>query len=144
MFELHPQLANDCITVGYLPLCQVLLAKDSNYPWLILVPQRPAITEVFQLSEQDQLQLAKESALVSQCLFEAFKADKMNVAALGNMVPQLHVHHIVRFKTDAAWPRPVWGAVAANNYSDESLVEQCDVMRSALSTMSEVFAVSHS
>ena len=121
MFKLHPQLEKDCLLVGEYPLCRLLLVNDDNYPWFILVPRRADVSEVFQLSEEDQLQLMKESNGLSALLAEHFQADKLNVAALGNMVPQLHIHHIVRYKNDIAWPKPVWGVVPAEPYSDESL-----------------------
>jgi len=121
VFELHPQLAKDCRVVGDLKLCRVLLANDSNYPWLILVPMRENIQEAFQLSLEDQAQLLKESTAVSEAIYKHFSADKLNVAALGNMVPQLHIHHIVRYRNDPAWPKPVWGTIQANSYSETEI-----------------------
>ena len=121
MFELHPQLANDCIEVGDFPLSKVLLLNDSHYPWIILVPRRENIHEIFELNEQDQHQLLAESSILCEAMASYFKADKMNVAALGNKVPQLHLHHIVRYKNDASWPNPVWGAVAAKPYNKTEL-----------------------
>ncbi len=109
MFELHPQLSADTIVIGDLPLCRLLLVNDSQYPWLILVPRRVDIQENYQLDEPDRQQLLIESNTLSLLLMNHFDGDKLNVAALGNMVPQLHIHHIVRFKTDPAWPQPVWG-----------------------------------
>jgi diadenosine tetraphosphate (Ap4A) HIT family hydrolase len=117
MFELHPQLAKDCVVLGDFELSTVLLSKDSNYPWLILVPRRNGIKEIFELQPVDQVQLLSESSALSAALYAYFNADKMNVAALGNMVPQLHIHHIVRYQTDPAWPSPVWGAVAFVPYT---------------------------
>lgn len=121
MFELHPKLAEDCVVVGDLPLCRVLLAKDGRYPWLILVPMRVDIREIYQLSESDQRQLLRESCAVAEAMARFFDADKMNVAALGNQVPQLHIHHIVRYKSDAAWPAPVWGVLSAQPYQKDAL-----------------------
>jgi len=118
---LHKQLKEDCVVLGQLDLCVVLLMPDANYPWLILVPQRENIFEIYQLSEQDQQQLVRESSQVSLAMMELFKADKINVAALGNMVPQLHIHHVARYKTDAAWPAPIWGAVPAKEYDNVEL-----------------------
>lgn len=109
MFELHPQLANDCITVGDFPLSRLLLMNDAQYPWCILVPRVADVTEVFDLDLADQQRLAAESVLLSRLLSKEFAADKMNVAALGNVVSQLHVHHVVRYHDDGAWPAPVWG-----------------------------------
>jgi len=132
MFELHPQLAKDCIVLGDFPLTRVLLNKDANHPWFILVPKRENIREIFELSEADQQQLLWESSYFSKQVYDLFKADKLNVAALGNMVPQLHVHHIVRYKTDVAWPGPVWGYVAAVEYGEGQLEEICQKVREVL------------
>jgi len=121
MSGLHPQLQQDSHVLGHFRLCQLLLLKDANYPWFILVPDREAVTEIFQLSSEDQLQLIKESSILSRALFDVFNADKMNVAAIGNLVPQLHIHHIVRYRDDACWPAPVWGAVAKKNYTYDEL-----------------------
>lgn len=120
-FKLHPQLAKDCYHMGDFSLSCLLLSKDANYPWYILVPKRSDISEVFQLSQDEQLQLNRESAELSQALSTGFNADKMNTAALGNMVPQLHLHHIVRYQEDRAWPNPVWGFTAAQAYQPEEL-----------------------
>ncbi|MBI1423052.1 MAG: HIT domain-containing protein [Gammaproteobacteria bacterium] len=121
MYTLHPQLAKDCIVIGHFNLSQLLLMNDCNYPWFILVPQRANISEIYQLSEADQAQLWHESAYLSEALARHFVADKMNIAALGNVVPQLHVHHIVRYRDDPAWPAPVWGKLAAVPYTDDEL-----------------------
>jgi len=123
-FKLHPRLAEDCYYLGDFPLCALLLSKDANYPWYILVPKQANISEAFQLSTLDQQQLQYESLQLSQRLNIAFKADKMNIAALGNMVPQLHLHHIVRFKDDIAWPNPVWGFTDAAPYNKNELEER--------------------
>jgi diadenosine tetraphosphate (Ap4A) HIT family hydrolase len=123
MFELHPRLEADCISIGSFPLCRLLLMNDANYPWFILVPQRASIREVFELSEDDQHQLLRESSALSRVISDHFNADKINVAALGNMVPQLHIHHIVRYESDPAWPAPVWGHAPAEPYSEEELSE---------------------
>ncbi|MGH8671229.1 MAG: HIT domain-containing protein [Burkholderiales bacterium] len=114
--ELHPRLQADCIVLGAFPLCRVLLMNDANYPWFILVPQRENIVEIHQLSGADQVRLIRESAYLSRELARCFAADKMNVAALGNVVSQLHVHHIVRYRDDPAWPAPVWGKLPARPY----------------------------
>ncbi|TLS66557.1 HIT domain-containing protein [Mariprofundus erugo] len=115
---LHPQLEKDCFVLGQLPLSALLLINDRNYPWFILVPQREGIREIHQLSEADQQQLMRESSLLASWIEQAFHADKINIAALGNMVPQLHIHHIVRYQTDPAWPAPVWGKVPAIPYTE--------------------------
>jgi len=122
-FTLAPELARDCIEVADWPLCKVLLMNDSQYPWFILVPRKPNLNESIDLDDVDQLMLMKESAKLSQLLKEVFNPDKLNVAALGNMVPQLHIHHIARFKSDAAWPAPVWGKFPSIPYTNEQ-VEQ--------------------
>ena len=109
MFELHPQLAQDCVTVGDFPLSRLLLMNDAQYPWFILVPRRRGITEIFELNQQDRDQLHDEVLSLTQALKDGFAADKMNVAALGNMVSQLHVHVIARYRDDPSWPAPVWG-----------------------------------
>ena len=118
MFALHPQLQQDCQRLGRFELCQLLLMNDANYPWFILVPERVGVCEIYQMSEPDQQQLWCESARLSEALMQIFQGDKMNVAALGNVVPQLHIHHIVRYRNDIAWAAPVWGKVAARPYSD--------------------------
>ena len=110
MAELHPQLARDCRLIGRFPLCRLLLMLDANYPWFILVPDREGITEIHQLDSDDQQRLLHESSSLAGVLEEVFQADKLNIAALGNVVPQLHVHHIVRYENDPAWPAPVWGS----------------------------------
>ncbi len=117
---LHEQLAKDTIALLDWPLCKVLLMNDSQYPWLILVPRRLAIKEIYQLEFIEQQQLLQEINGASQALLNC-QPDKLNVAALGNQVPQLHVHVIARFKTDPAWPRPVWGAMPAKPYSTAQL-----------------------
>ena len=94
--------------------------KDANYPWFILVPDRDDITEIYQLENTDQQQLIAESSALSRILCEQFNADKINIAALGNVVPQLHIHHIARYTSDAAWPAPVWGVQPALPYTEEA------------------------
>jgi len=110
-WSLHPQLNKDTIDIGDLPLCRVLVIKDAHYPWLLLVPRRDGAVEVIDLDEVEQAQLMTEVSRVARALREVTKCDKLNIAALGNVVPQLHVHVIARRKNDAAWPRPVWGVV---------------------------------
>jgi diadenosine tetraphosphate (Ap4A) HIT family hydrolase len=119
--ELHPRLKQDCLLVGRFPLCRLLLMRDANYPWFILVPDREGITEIHELSEQDQVQLVRESSLLAATLAECFQAHKLNIAALGNVVAQLHVHHIVRYTHDPAWPAPVWGRVEPRPYGEQEL-----------------------
>lgn len=109
MTELHPRLAADCILLGRFPLCRLLLMNDCSYPWFILVPDRDDIREIYQLGDEDRARLLRESCVLSDFLMTAFEGDKLNIAALGNQVPQLHLHHIVRYRGDPAWPAPVWG-----------------------------------
>ncbi len=120
-FCLHPQLVKDCIELAELPLSKLLLSNDSNYPWFILVPKVADISEIYQLDWQQQQQLLNESSLLSELLMQIFAGDKINVAALGNVVEQLHVHHVVRFKEDACWPKPIWGQLPAKPYSEAEL-----------------------
>ena len=108
-WSLHPQLAKDTIDIGDLPLSRVLVIKDANYPWLLLVPRREGAVEIIDLDEVAQAQLMTEITRVSRAVKEITKCDKLNVAALGNMVPQLHIHIVARRAGDVAWPRPVWG-----------------------------------
>ena len=109
MFVLHEQLAVDTIAITKLPLCQIRLMDDSTYPWLILVPKVQDIRELFELSEDDQGQLMKEITIASRALYDLFKPEKLNIGALGNVVPQFHLHIVGRNKEDPTWPRPVWG-----------------------------------
>ncbi len=121
LFTLHPQLEKDSIELADFPLCKLLLCNDSAYPWFILVPKIADISEIYQLDWQQQQQLLNESSLLSELLMQVFSGDKMNVAALGNVVEQLHVHHVVRFKDDAQWPKPIWGQQEAAPYSEQAL-----------------------
>lgn len=121
VFALDSRLQQDTHVLGDFALCRLLLSNDSNYPWFILVPRRSNITEVFQLSDDDRLQLWQETNALASTLNTLFSADKINIGALGNVVSQLHMHVIVRYKADVAWPAPVWGRVAAVSYSEEQL-----------------------
>lgn len=134
MFELDYRLESDCVFIGTFSLCRVLLMKDANYPWLILVPQRDQVSEVFELDTDDQEQLIWESSFVSQRLKENFSGDKMNIAALGNVVAQLHIHHVLRREDDPAWPDPVWGAVPAKAYLTHDLQERVAFLKDILKT----------
>jgi diadenosine tetraphosphate (Ap4A) HIT family hydrolase len=121
MFTLHPQLAADTFLLGDFPLCTCRLMNDMHYPWLILVPQVADVREIYELGGRDQQQLLRESSWLAQRLAQHFNADKINIAALGNMVPQLHIHHIARYRNDCAWPAPVWGKHPAEAYTDDTL-----------------------
>ncbi len=122
-FVLHTQLANDSVFIADWPLCQLRLINDSNYPWFILVPRRANIRDVIDLSDEEQSQLWLESAKLSRLMRQKFSPEKLNLAALGNMVPQLHLHHIARFTTDVAWPAPVWGKVESVPYNASELAQ---------------------
>ncbi len=122
MIELHPQLKKDCIVLGEFTLCSLLLLNDSNYPWFILLPNRADTSEIHQLSTEDQQQLIVESTFFSLALEQIFQPDKLNIAVLGNVVPQLHLHHIARFTDDSCWPAPVWGAVTPVSYKPEQVI----------------------
>lgn len=124
-FVLHAQLAKDCRVLGCFSLSMLLLMNDSHYPWLILVPKRHGITEVHNLNQCDQQQLMRESCALSQMMETVFSPDKINIATLGNIVPQLHIHHIARFVDDAAWPAPVWGKFTSIPYKQQALDEMC-------------------
>lgn len=137
MADVHPRLLEDCIELGRFSLCRLLLMKDANYPWFILVPDREEISEIHHLSEQDQQQLIRESSFLSAVIEDTFRADKINVAALGNMVPQLHVHHVVRYHDDVAWPSPIWGNQPAREYSDELLDTIANKLLTAITSESK-------
>ena len=117
VWSLHPQLAQDTVPVGDLGLARVLLANDANYTWLILVPRRPGLVELIDLPDAAQVQLLGEIAAAARSLKAITECDKLNIAALGNQVAQLHVHVIARRHSDAAWPKPVWGAAPPSAYS---------------------------
>lgn len=116
-FVLDQRLAAETVPVTHWPLCVVLLQDDARYPWLILVPQRAGLSEIHDLAGADRMQLALEQDLASRALKQESGAEKMNVAALGNVVPQLHVHVIARRQGDEAWPGPVWGRGARVPYA---------------------------
>ncbi len=131
-FALHPQLERDTTPLGDLPLSRVLIINDANYPWLLLVPRRTGAVELIDLGEVERAQLMSEIALVSSALKEVTECDKLNVAALGNAVPQLHVHIIARRKTDKAWPKPVWGAVPPISHDAKELDRFMEAMKNKL------------
>ncbi len=133
MFQLHPQLSQDCEYLGRFPLSHLLWMRDANYPWAILVPDREGVREIHELSEEDQGQLMRESCGLSRVLATLFQADKMNLGALGNLVPQLHIHHVVRYRSDPAWPAPVWGRVPAGAYDPQVLSQTLARLQDALS-----------
>lgn len=124
-FELDSRLQHDTVLIGDWPLSRVLLMNEQHYPWLILVPRRAGLSEIYQLDTTDRAQLLLESCLLAETMAKTLQPVKMNVANLGNVVAQLHIHHVARFNQDAAWPAPIWGKVAVHKYdSDVLLVEQ--------------------
>lgn len=131
-WHLHPQLADDTTPVIELPLCEVRLMDDANHPWLVLVPRVPDMVEIIDLDPAQRAQLTIEIDAACRALRTLFKPDKLNVAALGNLVPQLHVHVIARYRDDIAWPRPVWGSATARPYTPEQLIERVASLRAAL------------
>lgn len=136
-FQLHDRLRADTMGLGSTSLCEIRLMNDSTWPWVLLVPAVAGVREIYQLSADQQHQLVRESSALSEAMMEAFGGDKMNVAALGNMVPQLHLHHIVRFEGDPAWPGPVWGKQAPVPYSEGELEQ---VRRRLLPVLAELQA----
>lgn len=133
-FDLNPRLEGDSLPVADLPLCAVRLMKDANYPWLLLIPRQSDLVEITDLAAPDRLRLMEEIAAAAEALKTITGCDKLNVGALGNMVPQLHVHVIARFRTDAAWPNPVWGAAPAGTYDPVELEALIDRLRKHLPT----------
>jgi diadenosine tetraphosphate (Ap4A) HIT family hydrolase len=123
VFELDPRLQKDTFDCGRFELCRVLLMNDSHYVWFILVPQRDGVTEIHHLSAVDRAQLWQESQQLSEWLEKTFSFDKLNVGALGNVVSQLHLHHVCRKQNDPAWPGPVWGFAPAVPYPAKGLEE---------------------
>ena len=120
MTKLHPQLQQDCIYLGKLDLCQLLLMNDSQYPWCNLVPDRDKVKEIYELSKDEQVLLCRESSPLAAGMMEVSAGDKMNIAALGNVV---HLHHIVRRRSAPVWPAPVWGELPAKAYGEVALHE---------------------
>lgn len=131
-FILHPQLTKDTMVIGDWALCRLLRMNDRTYPWLILVPKRAGIREIIDLAEDDQQQLMREIAKASHALRQIHTPDKINVAALGNVVPQLHVHVIARFTSDPAWPRPIWGVHPTEPFADADAKAEVTLWHSVL------------
>jgi diadenosine tetraphosphate (Ap4A) HIT family hydrolase len=122
-FTLDPRLATDTVPVADWPLCSVLLIRDARFVWLVLVPKRSGISEIIDLAADDRVQLSAEIDRAAHGLRKTVRCDKLNIAALGNVVAQLHVHVIARRKTDAAWPKPVWGLPNPETYDDAELAQ---------------------
>ena len=131
-FELDPQLEKDTVLISDWHLCQVRLMNDSRYPWVILIPKVDGVSEIHELAEEQQQLLLGESMRLSKALDQLFSPYKLNIAALGNMVRQLHVHHIVRFENDASFPRPVWGVGEAVPYDAATLNDTVSGLQIAL------------
>jgi len=131
-FQLHPRLEQDCIAIGRFELCRLLMMNDSQYPWFILVPERADLQEIYQLNKAERELLTEESSYLAENLAALYKADKMNIAAIGNMVPQLHIHHIVRYQVDKAWPAPVWGKFDAVPYTERQIADNLTRIKAQL------------
>lgn len=131
-FTLDSRLAADGLTVGDTRLCRLLLMNDARYPWCILVPRRPQVREIYELPAEDRQRLLEESVVLGRAMMDVFGGDKLNVAALGNQVPQLHLHHVVRRIGDPAWPAPVWGVGRARRYTDDETMAVLSRLKRAL------------
>jgi len=136
-FTLHPRLTDDTVTVGRFPAVQVLLHRDARYPWVILVPEVEGVREIHELSHEARHALLEHSCGVAETMQHHFGANKMNVAALGNMVPQLHVHHVARFEGDDAWPGAIWGAHPPLEYASEALEARRGELRAAFAALAD-------
>lgn len=130
-FRLHERLAADTVRIGSLPLCELLLMNDARFPWCILVPRRDGMRDIIDLEPADIDQLHRESVALQRALRELFSPDKLNVAAIGNLVPQLHVHHVARFRTDSEWPAPVWGRGTAQPYEVAERTRRIEALQQA-------------
>jgi len=134
-YSLHPQLADDSHSLPGFTLCELRLMDDANYPWLVLVPRVAGAREWLDLALAQRHQLSDEIDLAARALNQVFRPFKLNIAALGNLVPQLHVHVIARFEDDPAWPAPVWGRIAARPYPPDTLIERVNALSEALSAL---------
>jgi len=132
MFELHERLKKDTFPIAHLDVSHLLLMNDRSLPWCILVPEREAIRELYELSKEDRGDLMEEIAFISRILRHLYNPDKINVGALGNLVPQLHVHVLGRYQTDRAWPGPIWGTGPPAPYTQEEADAVCARVREAL------------
>lgn len=132
MFELHPQLAADTVPVHELTLSSLRLMNVAELPWLVLIPRREGTVDLVDLADEDQQQLMREISYVGKIVREEFTAHKLNIASLGNVVPQLHVHIVVRYTHDSAWPKPVWGNIAMDTYTPQELTRMTEKLRSVI------------
>lgn len=137
-FSLAPALESDTHNLGAFRLCSLLLMNDQQYPWFILVPRLPGVREICELERDDLISYQIESNLVAKMIIALFKPDKLNIAALGNMVPQLHIHHIGRFVSDPAWPKPVWGQKPAIPYDLDHVNELREKVKAHLGSVFKV------
>ncbi|MCK9534436.1 MAG: HIT domain-containing protein [Pseudomonas sp.] len=135
MFEMDKRLVKDTVVLGDFALSRVLLMNDSRYPWLILVPRCAGVSEVFELTAEQQQQLWHETNTVGQVVKAVFQADKINIATLGNVVKQLHMHIVLRMQGDATWPAPVWGQGVAQPYTAEALAQMRTDLEAALAKL---------
>jgi diadenosine tetraphosphate (Ap4A) HIT family hydrolase len=133
-WSLHPQLAADTVPVCDLALSRLFVMNDANFPWLILVPRRAGVSEIMDLGDEQPL-LMDEISQVSRALKDETRCDKLNIAAIGNMVPQLHIHVVARRKDDAIWPKPVWGAIPPRAYEPQAMQRFIDAIRQRLSSL---------
>lgn len=131
-FTLHERLAADTFLVGSLHLSEVLLMNDARFPWVILMPRVAGVRDIIDLVDEDIAQLNRESVAVQRALRTLYAPDKLNVAAIGNLVPQLHVHHVARYATDSEWPAPVWGRGTAQPYDATTRDQRLHALREAL------------
>mgnify|MGYP000849080548 CR=1 FL=1 len=144
MFKLHEKLVQSTTPLGQFKLSLVLLHNDANYPWVVLVPKRTNIREIHHLSEVDQIQLIRESSHLSEVMSDIFAPETMNIAALGNLVPQLHIHHVARFESDACWPKAVWGTTEFVPYAaSEQAARSTRLIDSLVGEGFEAFDVNH-
>ena len=136
-FDLNPRLEGDSYPVTDLDLCAIRLMKDANYPWVLMVPRKSDLIEIIDLDAQERGRLMEEIAAVCEALKKVTDCEKLNVGALGNQVPQLHVHVIARFRDDAAWPGPVWGVVPPKPYDHDKADQVIAALKSALTGSSD-------
>jgi diadenosine tetraphosphate (Ap4A) HIT family hydrolase len=131
-FTLHSQLEADSVHLCDLALCRVLVMNDARFPWIILVPRRAGCSELTDLGDEDSSLLMQEIRAASRMMMQAIRPDKLNIATLGNKVPQLHIHIVARFTTDEAWPEPVWGKGEREAYAPDKLREMVGRMGKGL------------
>lgn len=131
-FQLDPKLDSDTVRLADTEDYAVRLANDQRFPWVILIPKRAGITEVYQLEPELQQRLAVDTSVLGREMMELFQGESLNTGALGNVVRQLHLHHVVRFEKDVAWPGPVWGFETTLPYSSEELRERVELLRQSL------------